>query len=445
MNKKKLIWKLAWPAAIIAGISLIGLLALGPIRNARYDSYREFLKNKKEELKKHIELTIDKNQKEIQEIAAVIKSAKPDQALINKLQTEFLADRQKPDRPKKYLWMSTVDGDFIFGVPEENLREINYDFDLQQIIDNNVRPKKSKYLTNTVNELKSELHNKKPNQKGVSHRHSPESSIDKIRIKYEPLRRSLTEKRIEQLESLSLKTKFAATHKLPQKRNDYIREQIDRRHFVALPQYDASKWDKRDGDIVNRYLDGGELETALPWPQINHFEHSVYNSNGKKIAQLFFEVDDKINIAKYRKVEPLGKSIFLDNMQTILGFLLAASVIFLWFLLPTWVYLDASERNVKSPILWAFLSLISLFIGLAVYLITRPEALRSLNCPECGGELDTTRIYCPHCGKNLSRTFCQQCQYPLKPEWKYCPNCRTETGNNEQPLKAEGEEIPQRV
>jgi predicted amidophosphoribosyltransferase len=34
--------------------------------------------------------------------------------------------------------------------------------------------------------------------------------------------------------------------------------------------------------------------------------------------------------------------------------------------------------------------------------------------------------FCPHCGRDLSASFCATCRYPLKPDWAYCPSCRTE-------------------
>ena len=112
--------------------------------------------------------------------------------------------------------------------------------------------------------------------------------------------------------------------------------------------------------------------------------------------------------------------------------LLVVSGVFLWFLLPTWVYSDALERDVKNPGIWAFLSIVSLFFGLTIYLITRPAETKSFHCPKCEGELNGTRAFCPHCGNDLSSTFCQECQYPVKPNWSFCPNCRA-------PIKKSGQ------
>ncbi|MGH7495876.1 MAG: zinc ribbon domain-containing protein [bacterium] len=39
-------------------------------------------------------------------------------------------------------------------------------------------------------------------------------------------------------------------------------------------------------------------------------------------------------------------------------------------------------------------------------------------------QLNGGGTFCPHCGFDLSTTYCPQCQYPVKAEWSFCPNCR---------------------
>jgi len=56
MNKRKLIRKLALPAAIVAAVSIIVLIALIPINNSRYQ-------NHKEEFKKYIVSFMDQNKR----------------------------------------------------------------------------------------------------------------------------------------------------------------------------------------------------------------------------------------------------------------------------------------------------------------------------------------------------------------------------------------------
>lgn len=102
------------------------------------------------------------------------------------------------------------------------------------------------------------------------------------------------------------------------------------------------------------------------------------------------------------------------------------SFVFLWILLPTWVYVDARERGVRRAALFAFLTVLSSLVGLVVYLIARPDDARTLTCPGCSREVNGG-AFCPHCGRDLSASFCATCRYPLKPDWAFCPSCRTET------------------
>jgi hypothetical protein len=96
----------------------------------------------------------------------------------------------------------------------------------------------------------------------------------------------------------------------------------------------------------------------------------------------------------------------------------------LWFLLPGWVYVDAQERGMPRPLLWALLTLLGTVFALLVYLISRPAAPAELRCPKCEKALNGVKSGCPHCGADLTAAFCTQCQYPLKPEWAFCPACR---------------------
>jgi hypothetical protein len=108
------------------------------------------------------------------------------------------------------------------------------------------------------------------------------------------------------------------------------------------------------------------------------------------------------------------------------GVAAGVSFAFLWVLLPTWVYVDARDRGMRRAPLFAFLTVLSSLVGLVVYLISRPEDARTLACPGCAHELNGG-AFCPHCGRDLSSSFCPACRYPLKPEWAFCPACRTET------------------
>jgi Double zinc ribbon len=114
-----------------------------------------------------------------------------------------------------------------------------------------------------------------------------------------------------------------------------------------------------------------------------------------------------------------------EAVANVAGGVAVVAFVFLWILLPTWVYVDGTERGVRRARLFAFLTVISSLIGLVVYLISRPEDGKALVCPACGREVNGG-AFCPHCGRDLSASFCATCRYPLKPDWAFCPSCRTE-------------------
>ncbi len=133
----------------------------------------------------------------------------------------------------------------------------------------------------------------------------------------------------------------------------------------------------------------------------------------------------------YLKRTPVRQTTYYHTDERIEGVLRVAaataglSFAFLWVLLPTWVYVDARERGVRRAPLFAFLVVLSSLVGLVVYLISRPEDARTLTCPGCAREVNGG-AFCPHCGRDLSSSFCPACRYPLKSEWAFCPACRTE-------------------
>ena len=121
----------------------------------------------------------------------------------------------------------------------------------------------------------------------------------------------------------------------------------------------------------------------------------------------------------------VGRS--LDSWRDAEGFsgvLAVVSLLWLWFLVPSWVYIDAQDRRLPKPLLWAFLVLVGNLVGLLVYLISRPDGSADLRCPHCGKKLNGGKAGCPYCGADLSTVFCAKCQYPLKPDWSFCPDCR---------------------
>jgi hypothetical protein len=159
----------------------------------------------------------------------------------------------------------------------------------------------------------------------------------------------------------------------------------------------------------------------------------IINKEGRMIGDLYLKVIDSSLYGSFDRPENFLNVLFFPASRILLGFLL----VFLWFLLPSWVYLDARQRDVKHAGKWALLTLISFGFAAIVYSIVRPAALKSFHCPECRKELNGTRAFCPYCGFDLSSTFCPQCQYPLKPDWLFCPNCRWDL--KQKPQQAEEE------
>ena len=151
------------------------------------------------------------------------------------------------------------------------------------------------------------------------------------------------------------------------------------------------------------------------------FSVPIRAESGTVLGNLYLKVDDR-----HRWDPGPPRDELQEGLTNGLAASMGVSGLLLWFLLPTWVYVDARERGMPRAMLWSFLALISLFVGLVVYLIARPEGASVLRCPGCGREVNGG-AFCPHCGRDLSASFCAACRYPLKPDWAFCPSCRTET------------------
>ena len=118
------------------------------------------------------------------------------------------------------------------------------------------------------------------------------------------------------------------------------------------------------------------------------------------------------------------KRDFWQIVQGVSAALAAVSAFWLWFLIPSWVYIDAQEHRMPRPLLWALLVVVGNLVGLLVYLISRPNETADPRCPQCSQKLTGSKSGCPYCGADLSAAFCRKCQYPVKADWRFCPDCR---------------------
>jgi hypothetical protein len=184
-----------------------------------------------------------------------------------------------------------------------------------------------------------------------------------------------------------------------------------------------------DGDLVlPEGLEGDEEASADVWGRIRRYAD---RSEGAFVLSAPLKTADGVALGSlYLKREAPEREWYRDSEGPETVAQAAAGVAglaftFLWILLPTWVYVDGTERGVRRAWLFAFLTVISSLVGLVVYLIARPENAKSLVCPGCGREVNGG-AFCPHCGRDLSSSFCATCRYPLKPDWAFCPSCRTE-------------------
>jgi hypothetical protein len=215
-------------------------------------------------------------------------------------------------------------------------------------------------------------------------------------------------------------------------RNDFLMKLVDKHDNIdfsnrALPEQESQGYyfGRDEGKIEWRFYKEPKEDYNYSRPRTFIFSAPVTNTSGTVEGTLFLKVDDSVNDELYySRNRATDYGIYNFLFQPLFGVFAFVSGLFLWFLLPSWVYIDAQQRAVNNPGIWAFISLISLIFGLAIYLITRPSTMKSLHCPKCENQLNGAGMFCPHCGFDLSSTYCPQCQYPIKPEWAFCPNCR---------------------
>jgi disulfide bond formation protein DsbB len=62
-----------------------------------------------------------------------------------------------------------------------------------------------------------------------------------------------------------------------------------------------------------------------------------------------------------------------------------------------WVARDAKARGMDSSVIWMLLVFFTSFVGLIIYLFSRPQG-NLAPCPNCGNNRLQMLVRCPHCG-----------------------------------------------
>ncbi|MBN2089442.1 zinc ribbon domain-containing protein, partial [candidate division KSB1 bacterium] len=195
-------------------------------------------------------------------------------------------------------------------------------------------------------------------------------------------------------------------------RNDFIRHLVHLHKNIDFGNLDTgdwggySAWRFRDNQ---RYYESGSLYDGSKFIKLSA---NVENVAGEVLGAIFLNVDDNRNQGMYLSKWSFSRySIFSDFLNPIFGTIAVICGLLLWFLMPTWVYVDAKQRDVKNPMGMALLATVAPVIGLLIYLITRPEYYKSNICPECEKDVNGDLPFCPYCGYNLAANYCPQCQY----------------------------------
>src|SRR5262249_40327894 len=151
-------------------------------------------------------------------------------------------------------------------------------------------------------------------------------------------------------------------------RQTFLMNLVDDSDEIAPELVAEGKPEHADGRVVE-LVERGSRWRSNRWQPENSFVLStpLRKQDGSALGSL------------YLKRTPVRESSFSrrdSTLEVVVGTaagLMAASAVFLWVLLPTWVYVDARERGVRRAPLFAFLTAISSLVGLVVYLIARPE------------------------------------------------------------------------
>ncbi len=162
---------------------------------------------------------------------------------------------------------------------------------------------------------------------------------------------------------------------------------------------------------------------------------TIKNSEGRIIGTLFMKLDDSMN--RYIIYSDAGTELLKDYKRYV--YLIRwATILFIWFWLPSWVYTDATNRKVAKPVAWGLITLFSSAFGLAIYLASRPQTVARNVCASCVHFIPPNSTYCPYCGIQQTLPECPSCERHIEEGWIFCPSCRL-------PLTAELFDPPPRI
>lgn len=369
MKKNILVKRLAIPGGIVFIVSVLGLLIIQPLRDANYRRHVKRLNNR-------IATLTMRYQDYLFTLAGAIKQLPVDPSTLTEIQSKMMEENPNV---QSYLWMSSDQGEFVFGAPSAVFLRMNQGYDrYQEVIQSD-----GYYMD----------------------------------------RDDFLEKLVDKHDAIDF--------------SEFATPAMDANQYYEFRVYDENRHLRRSWDQDHQYY------TYYRRPRVMTLSARVTDADGRSLGNLFIKIDDSANRSMYLNKRRLEINDLFNSFVEPFRVLAIISGMFLWFLMPSWVYMDAQQRDVKSPGMWATLALISAVFGLAIYLITRPASLKIFRCPECEHELNGSKAFCPHCGHDLSANYCPQCQYPIKPDWVFCPNCRAglkdEQNDEESPTPAPDE------
>jgi RNA polymerase subunit RPABC4/transcription elongation factor Spt4 len=350
LERKTVIRRAAIVGALVFVTAAILLIAIDLHKSSVREQDARDAEGRAAELRKEYQAYLDQTAQKIQALPA-------DPRVVGEIQTRHY--RALP-ATSLYVWASTNEGEFSFGVPVDSFARLNAAYDHHRALIT-----RENHYANRDQFLRTLLHHDR---------------------------------------AISLRPKEDEDERQPRGSDDdwwhYRREETDPRH------------------------NGGATIAFLSSP--------IQDAAGKTVGNLNLKLVDTQSERSYSFLWHDGDKMLAASM--------ALSFFWLWFLLPSWVYIDARERDVPRPLLWAFLTLVGNAFALVVYLISRPAApaTKELFCPRCHKALNGAKAGCPYCGADLSSAFCQQCQYPLRSDWSFCPACRTGASKTSSPTEATG-------